>query len=265
VTEQKRMPMYTIGFDDPDARQAAVDIFYFQELDRQAELAIAAMQLAVMRGRDTRDPHDPKVWGALQNSLFAAICIHRILKPARVKGCYPGLNSHQESQDYADARGKRLREILGVADDSYILQVDKVRNEYEHYDESFDKKVTGGAECFSDWYITDQKVLRTPDDPSPTAVGLRVFFAAGGILYFEDKELMLFELQVEMIELRVKLARATREASRRVKGRGRFGGHNLHPLMSEARIQQRFDQWRHGHAEALEALEKEQMIDREGQ
>jgi hypothetical protein len=76
---------------------------------------------------------------------------------------------------------------------------------------------------------------------------------------------MVFELQVELIELRVKLARATREASKRVKGRGRFGGHNLHPLMAEARIQQRFDQWRHAYAEALEALTKEQAIGSEGQ
>jgi len=261
VSEQKRIPISTIAFDNPNAREAAVDCIYLQEIDRQAELAIAAIQLAVMRGRDTRDPHDPKVWGALQNSLFAAICIHRILKPARVKGCYPGLNSHQESQDFADARGARLRKILDVADDSYILEVDEVRNEYEHYDESFDKKVTGGAECFSDWYITDQAVLRTPDDPSPTAVGLRVFFAAGGILYFEDKELMVFELQVELIELRAKLASAIRETRKRVRGRGRFGGHNLHPLMTEARIGQRFDQWRHASAEALEALAKEHAID----
>lgn len=223
------------------------------------------MQLAVMRGRETRDPHDPRVWGALQNSLFAAICIHRILKPARVKGCYPGLNTHQESQAFANDRGERLRKALDIANDSHILQVDEVRNEYEHYDESFDKKITGGAECFSDWYITDQKVLRTPNDPSPTAVGLRVFFATGGILYFEDKELMVFELQVELIELRAKLARVIRETKKRIKGRGRFGGHILHPLMTEVRIQQRFDQWKHARAEAMDALIKEQAIDGAGQ
>jgi hypothetical protein len=255
---EKRIPLYTIAFKDSESRRAATDIFYFHELDRQAELAINAINLAVRRGREVSDPHDPKVWGAVQNILFAAICISRILRPGRVKGTYPTMANNQKSQEYADERGKRLRTELEVEDDSFILKVDVVRNEYEHYDESFDKKILSGAECFSDWYITDRNVFRTPDNPSPTAVGMRVFFAPGGILYFEDKELHVLELEVELIELRTKIVRKIREAQKKIKGRGKFGGHNLHPLMTDFRIKQRFDQWQHARAEAMEALAEEQ-------
>ncbi|MEV0811226.1 hypothetical protein, partial [Micromonospora sp. NPDC050200] len=108
------------------------------------------------------------------------------------------------------------------------------------------------------WYITDRNVLKTPPDQSTPskAVGIRVFYPAGGILLFEDRMLHLFELEVELIELRVKIADALEEAKAKITGRALFGGHILEPVMSEQRAQQRFMEWQHRRAEALEELAK---------
>ncbi|MFJ6198851.1 hypothetical protein [Micromonospora sp. NPDC092111] len=258
MTEEKRIPLASVGFTSDEARQAATDSYYLEELDRQAELAINSIYLAVMRGRDTKDPRDPKVWGALQNTLFAAICIARLLKPSIVKKPYHSSMTKQQSQQFADDRGKKLRDMLNVEDDCHILDVKAVRDAYEHYDEYFDRHLAGGAECFSDWYITDRNVLKTPPDqgtPSK-AVGIRVFYPAGGILLFEDRMLHLFELEVELIELRVKIADALEEVNAKITGRALFGGHILEPVMTEQRAQQRFMEWQHRRAEALEELAK---------
>ncbi|MEU4426077.1 hypothetical protein AB0F81_36110 [Actinoplanes sp. NPDC024001] len=258
VTDQKRLPVYTLGFATDEARQAATDVFYLEELDRQAELATRSIYQAVMWGKETKDVRNVKVWGALQNALFAAICIARLLKPGNVKDDYPGLSANQ-TKKFAKRRGERLRELLDVADDAYLLDVDEVRNAFEHYDEHLDSRIAGGAECFADWYITDQNIFRTPPGATnPAAVGVRVFFAPGGILYFGEKELSLFELEVELIQMRRAIACCIAQASQRIRGRGRFGGHDLHPLMSAPRIAQRYAHWQHARAEALEALEAEQ-------
>ncbi|MBM0259754.1 hypothetical protein [Micromonospora sp. 4G55] len=137
MTEEKRIPMATIGFTTEDAREAARDSFYLDELDRQAEIASNSIFHAIMRGRETKNPHDPRVWGALQNTLFATICIARLLKPGPVRE-YPGLTK-QQSQKYADERGEKLRKMLDVEDDCHILDVKAVRDAYEHYDEFFDR------------------------------------------------------------------------------------------------------------------------------
>ncbi|MBM0258963.1 hypothetical protein JNW89_21525 [Micromonospora sp. 4G55] len=116
----------------------------------------------------------------------------------------------------------------------------------------------GGAECFSDWYITDRYRFKTPPtNQTPSkAVGIRVFYPAGGILFFEDKQLHLFELEVELLELRVKIADKQRELKARFAGRALGGGHVLEQVMDDVRQQQRFMEWQHLRAEALEDLAK---------
>lgn len=219
MTEEKRLPLVSIGFQTDEAREAATDCYYLEEIDRQAELAINSIYLAVMWGRETKYPRDPKVWGAFQTALFAVICIARLLNPVPVRR-YPGM-TQADSQDFADKRGEKLRDALGVEDDCHILDVKDVRDAYEHYDEYFDRHLVNGGECFSDWYITDRNILKTPSGrgaPSK-AVSIRVFYPAGGILFFEDRMLYLFELEVELIELRARISGKLEEARRRVKGR----------------------------------------------
>ncbi|MFD6771107.1 hypothetical protein ACFWC6_33360 [Micromonospora chalcea] len=258
MTGEKRIPMVSIGFTTDDARKAAIDKYYLGELDRQAELATSSIYFAVMRGRETKHPQDPKVWGALQNTLFAAICIARLLKPGPVRE-YPGMTK-QQSQQFADERGERLRNLLEIEDDSAILDVKLVRDAYEHYDEYFDRHLAGGAECFSDWYITDRYIFKTPaaQNPQSKAVGIRVFYPAGGFLFFEDKKLHLFELDVELIELRQKIAEKGGELDERIKGRALGGGHEVEEVLNDFMRDQRFMDWKHHRTEALEALAKRQ-------
>src|SRR6187551_3778 len=146
MSDQKRIPVFSIGFSTDDARQAATDIYYLHELDRQAELSTSSIYFAVMRGRETKDPHDTKVWGALQNALFALVCIARLLKAGNVKEGYPGLSQNQ-AKKFAKRRGEKLREMLEVEDDSHILDIGEVRNAFEHYDEHLDSRFVSGVEC----------------------------------------------------------------------------------------------------------------------
>jgi hypothetical protein len=53
------------------------------------------------------------------------------------------------------------------------------------------------------------------------------------------------------------VAEQIREAKTRIKGRGKFGAHIREPLMSDREIRQRYEQWQHARAEALEALGEE--------
>ena len=250
----RRIPVASVGFASDEAREAAINCYYLTELDRQAELAANSIHFAVMRGRETEDTSDPKVWGALQNSLFAAICIARLLKPGAIRKAHRG-KTRNDSQAAADKRGAELRRILDVEDDCHILDVYAVRNAYEHYDEHFGHHLANGAECFADWYITDGAVLRTPpNEEAPRAVGIRIFYPDGGVLLFEDKELHLFELEVELIELRVKIADALKELRPKLDSRAWFGGHTPDALMSKRQADQRFMSWQIYRAKALEAL-----------
>ncbi|KIR64734.1 hypothetical protein TK50_03695 [Micromonospora haikouensis] len=244
-----------MGFPDPESREAAKNSHFLDELDRQAELAIRSIHFAVMRGRETRDARDPKVWGSLQNALFAAICIARIFNPKVRK--YPGMTK-DESQAYADRRGKTLRDLLQVKDDCHILEVNSVRDAYEHYDEYFEKHLLNGVDCFSDWYITDRLVLKTASHPggSWSSAGLRVFYPAGGVLIFDERRLYLFELEVELIELRVRIADKLKELRESIKGRANYGGHIGEVVMTGQETSQRFMEWQHRRAEALEELAK---------
>ncbi|MEU8233918.1 hypothetical protein AB0C12_30395 [Actinoplanes sp. NPDC048967] len=65
--------------------------------------------------------------------------------------------SQNQTKKFAKRRGDRLREVLGVEDDSFIFEVEKVRNAFEHYDEHLDSRMA----------------LRTPDGDAPSAVAAK--------------------------------------------------------------------------------------------
>ena len=263
INQQKPIPLSSVGFDNPEAKEAAIERYYLNEIDRQAEIAALNINSAVMAGCRTRNPHDPLVWSALQSMMFSTICILRLLDPRSVYDAYPGM-SKSASLRHAKARGKRLRELLEIGDDSFILKVDAVRNAFEHYDEHIDSRFVGGAYSLTDWYITDGHAFKTPPKfgAQPAgAVGMRVFFPAGGMLYFDDEELDLFELELDLLEIRRLIPLKLEELSAQFKGmRALFGGHHAVVLMSAEHVQYRFNEWQRLRSEALQAAPQMELV-----
>lgn len=251
IHKEKRIPIQSVGFNHPEARRDAIDHYYLQEIDRQAEIASRNIRSAVIDGCAAEHPHDPAVWGALQATMFSTICIARLLKPAGVKHAYPGM-SKNASDRHANDRGKRLREMLGVEDNDFILHVTKVRNAFEHYDEHIDSRFADGVTCFADWYITDKHALITPPSPNQAsrAVGMRVFYPAGGMLYFEQDELDLFELDLELIEMKKRIKKIKDERVRYGVS-ALYGGHQVVQLMSDELTEYRFNEWQRQRSQAL--------------
>lgn len=254
MTRGHRIPLATVKFPAEKAKKAAKTILYVEELDRQAHMASDGIRCAVARGLTTENPRDPKVWSALQLALFASIVVARILKPA-TKGKYQGL-TNALTKEYAEERGAGLRTLLGIEDSSPLFSVTGVRNAFEHYDERLDEHLVGGVTCVSDWYISDGAALATPptSNGQPQAVGLRVFYPAGGLLCFDSKMLDLFALDIALLDLRNQIAEKRTELAAAIRGRGTFGNHVLVQLTPPEVAAQRQREWRKVRAAALEGL-----------
>lgn len=146
--------------------------------------------------------------------------------------------------------------MLSVADSTPIFSVVKVRNSFEHFDERIDSRLAGGATCISDWYISDGTAAVTPPIPgSPSsAIGLRVFFPAGGTLHFEGECLDLFVLDLALLSLRVNIRESRKRLLGELEGRARFGDHVLANLLAPEQVEPRRTQWREARSAALAAL-----------
>jgi hypothetical protein len=127
------IPIRSIDYQDLASREAARDLVFLDELDRQAEIANRSIAEAWKRESHTQDVHDPQTWSLLQGALFAAIIVARILKPRDVRP-YPPLTA-KESLEVAELRGGRLRSLLEIDEDSGLFSVEVVRNSFEHFDE----------------------------------------------------------------------------------------------------------------------------------
>jgi hypothetical protein len=80
-----------------------------------------------------------------------------------------------------------------------------------------------GAQTISDWYISDGTALMTPEQPhSSGGVGLRVFFPAGGTVYFDRDELDLFSVDIALLDLRQQVQTARQRLKAQLRGRGYF-------------------------------------------
>ncbi|MEU7934473.1 hypothetical protein [Micromonospora echinofusca] len=248
------MPLATVDFPSEESKEAAKKALYVDELDRQARMGSDGIKLAVDRGLATEDPRDSEVWSALQSALFASIVVARTLQPT-TKGKYQGLTNAQTKQ-YAEARGAGLRMLLGIEDSSPLFSVTGVRNAFEHYDERLDEHLANGVTCMSDWYISDGTALVTPprSNGQPQAVGLRVFYPAGGLLYFDSQALDLFALDIALLDLRNQIAEKRTELAAAVRGRGTFGSHVLVQLTAPEVAAQRQREWRDVRAAALARL-----------
>jgi hypothetical protein len=179
-----------------------------------------------------------------------AIIVTRILKPRDVRS-YPPLTA-KESRELAELRGSRLRTLLEIDEDSDLFSVDVVRNSFEHFDERLDARLVAGAQTIADWYITDGTALMTPEQPhGPGGVGLRVFFPAGGILYFDRDELDLFRVDIALLDLRRQVESARQRLKAQIKGRGRFTIQAVH-LMTSDEAHSRSQEWLRMRTEAGE-------------
>jgi hypothetical protein len=240
----------TVYYEDPAAREAARDLIFLYELDRQAEIATQNITEAWTRGLQTQDVRDPQTWSLLQGALFAAIIVARILKPRSVRR-YDGLTLKQ-SRELAENRGARLRGLLEIRDDSELFCIDDVRDSFEHFDERLEARLIAGAHTFSDWYISDGTAFVTSEE-SHEAVGLRVFFPAGGTVYFDRHMVDLFALDVALLDLRYGVKGAQGGLRSRLRGRGRFVLQAVH-LMSPDEALSRREEWLRVRAEAEAAL-----------
>ncbi len=107
---------------------------YLQEVKTQCNSVLFALEQFNKRieevtqpGRfEDRDTPSSEVFRALHSLLTHAANISRLLFPTRT------------SDRYAQRRGKRLRVLLGVRDDSPIADR-SLRNHLEHYDERLDR------------------------------------------------------------------------------------------------------------------------------
>jgi hypothetical protein len=216
---------------------------YLDEIGRQAEIAsrkLASAWTAAMQGED---PRDPDVWSDLQSALMSGIVISRILQPGDVHGRYPGL-SRSQSKEWARNRGERLRELLGVNSDAGLFQISAIRDPFEHFDERLDRVIVGGADCIADWYITDGPVLASfGEGESRSAVGLRCFYPANGLLIYDGTALDMFMFDRSMLDLLALVPQAKERAQQGEHGRGKFGGHELVRYGSGSEAYQRCREW----------------------
>jgi hypothetical protein len=235
------IPARSVHFEDAASCEAARDLVFVDELVRQAEIATHNIAEAWKRGLRTEDQHDRQTWALLQGALFAAIIVVRILKPRRVHA-YSGL-SQKDSQKVADSRGARLRDLLEIDKDSDIFSVEAVRNSFEHFDHRLEERLVAGVHTLSDWYVTDGTAFMTPEQPDgPDSVGLRVFFPAGGDLYFDRQVLDLFALDIALLDLRQQALAARQRLKTQVRGRGHFVCHPKH-LMTAEDARRRREEW----------------------
>lgn len=183
------------------------------ELERQSRIATHAFGRA-WRTAMTKEPDVEAVWADLQSCMFAAIIVERILKPVptsmRPKA---GLNK-AAAGEHATARAARLLELLGVLDGLPALRASAVRHDLEHVDERLDEVALRGYASASDWYIASScVVLRTPPPeiaPESSSVGLRVFVASNGLLFFDQNVLDLYAMDAALLSIRDSVADAVK-------------------------------------------------------
>ena len=129
---------------------------------------------------------DPiEVWGSIQSILVAAANVSKILWPAR--------NPYM-------ARGKQLRELLGV-DDSNLLSDRTFRNHFEHYDERIE-----------DWFDNNNSAVYMDSriDPfEPTTWSLprlfhRSYNPSSQTLSFRNESIDLAAVLAALAEIREK-------------------------------------------------------------
>lgn len=201
--EPRGFPMHSVIGADEEKTALAADLVFLKELVRQSTIFNRSFERAWARAIDpSTSMQDLEVLSDIQSALFASIIVRRILSPEGVMK-HPQHGSRRQSQEYADARASRLTKLLEVAEDSPILAVAGVRNSYEHIDERIDVLTAGEAASITDWAISDGLGLSTIRGEPGVHHRLRVFYPAGGVLFYDDQLIDLYHLDIEMLALRM--------------------------------------------------------------
>ena len=116
-----------------------VEMALLSEIVDQAKFAERAAGLL----DDSDEPVD--TWGAIQAILVSAANVSKILWPVRRQN---------------KARGKHLRDLLGLSDDS-LLSDRTIRNHFEHYDERIEEWFENNASAV----YMDRRI--DPFEPGP--------------------------------------------------------------------------------------------------
>ena len=133
----------------------------------------------------TKSSDSVEVWGSIQSILVAAANVSKILWPARKRYM---------------ARGKQLRELLGVDDDN-LLSDRTFRDHFEHYDERIE-----------DWFDNNNSAVYMDSriDPfEPTPWSLPQFFhrsynPISQTLSFRNESIDLAAVLAALAEIREK-------------------------------------------------------------
>ena len=126
-----------------------------------------------------------EVWGSIQSILVAAANVSKILWPARKR---------------YRARGKQLRELLGVDDDN-LLSDRTLRNHFEHYDERIE-----------DWFDNNKSAVYMdsridPFEPTPYSLPQlfhRSYNPTSRTLSFRNESIDLAAVLAALAEIREK-------------------------------------------------------------
>lgn len=211
------LPMTSIANAPGEGEVSQPWVYYLTVIGEQAQIALRHL-LAVweMEGEpadlnvwssNRTDDRDLQVWSHLQGAMFAGIVLTRMFDP-RVAGpgrsASPARRAAQEAKKAAaDARARRLRELLDVDNDSPLLQIRGVRDALEHFDERMDQVAAAGdVASVSDFTIAlggrfvdiDSSAPREAPDGGAVArhLTMRQFGPDFGVLYFGDELVDLF-------------------------------------------------------------------------
>ena len=128
---------------------------------------------------------DPvEVWGSIQSTLVAVANVSKILWPVK---------KHM-------ARGKQLRELLGIDDDN-LLSDRTFRNHFEHYDERIEE-----------WFDSNNSAVYMdsridPFEPTPFSLSKfyhRSYSPTNQTLSFRNESINLAEVLAALAEIRKK-------------------------------------------------------------
>lgn len=244
--DARNVPMHSLAGQNGAGTELAADRLFLKEIVRQSTVFNIAFERAWLRAINPATPYqDVEVLADIQSALFAAIITRRILSPEGVKK-HPRHDHRADSQRWADERAARLREHLGIRQESPIIAVTDVRNSYEHIDERIDVLTTGGdAASVTDWSISDGTAFNTIRDESGVHHRLRVFYPAGGVLFYDNQLIDLYHLDLEMLALRTSAESGALPAltSAGTSQDWLFGATQVVHLMSPDRVRPRYEDW----------------------
>lgn len=253
------LPMTSISNAPSGDENSAPWIFYLTVMGEQAEIALRHL-LAIWKIEG--DPPDlgvwshggqvdeQQVWTHLQGALFAGISLARMLDPHLPNVSSKASSGQRVRQEnrrkYAEMRARKLRGLLDIEDDSALLQIRRVRDALEHFDERIDDLVLAGdVASVSDFHITlgGQLIdipssLLTENETNFRHVTMRQFAPELGVLYFGDDFIDLFAYEVALHNLLAAMPDAYDNAEPRPSNLWRYGSTRI-ALWPEDQVAQR--------------------------